>query len=204
VSVKRVQPEWTSASRLVVSVMGPHAGEESSVIFRRKIQDIATVGQTFWLVRSLGATPDAVRRLCSGADSVYVVFVEPSTSGGAQPTRTAVAASEYSIDRTNWVRLPRRLGPVTGKIDRGAYALCLDDLRESEPDVLLDLWAYGSPAAPHEALRTRIGRSTVCAIRHNTEHDPTRMRSRYRLVKAYGRLRQPFSCWLRRRRSPRK
>ena len=34
----------------IVSVMGPHAQEDSDAIFARKTADVARVGVTFWLI----------------------------------------------------------------------------------------------------------------------------------------------------------
>ena len=43
---------------LIVSVMGPHAGETPDGIFKRKVKDIEKVGWTLWVIRSHGASAD--------------------------------------------------------------------------------------------------------------------------------------------------
>lgn len=53
--------EATAAKHIVLSVMGPHAGEDEGAIFARKIADIKAVFRTFWLYLSPLARPDHVQ-----------------------------------------------------------------------------------------------------------------------------------------------
>jgi hypothetical protein len=181
----------------IVSVMGPHAGEPSHEIFDRKIRDVEKFGWTLWVVRSYKARPTSVQRVCAAGGCVYALFVQPSSPGGAQPTANDRAASAYSPDGAAWMELPRGLGPVTGKIDAGAYGLWFDQLGLCEGDVSLDLWSYGEFEPPHAPLRTRLGCSTVCATKRDTAGEAGRMKSRYRKLLAWGRLRSPGAVWLR-------
>ena len=111
----------------VVSVMGNHAGQGADAIFKRKKVDIDQTGKTFWLMRSPKARPAHVQGICTKVPT-YTVFVEPATKGGARPTVEEDAAKEYSDDGVLWHRLPKGLGPVTGKLDTGATALVFDML----------------------------------------------------------------------------
>ena len=52
------EPEYS-----LFSVMGPHAGEDSDVIFERKISDIRKAGRTFWVIRSHKAKPNMVQTI---------------------------------------------------------------------------------------------------------------------------------------------
>ena len=130
--------EALQAPGCVLSVMGSHAGEQAVAIFGRKIADCGAVGRTFWVARSPVAQPPQVQELCV-AGGAYVVFVEPSSVGGARPTVAAECAREYSPDRVCWLPLPSGLGPVSGKMDRGATALVLGDLSVDVGGVV-DLW----------------------------------------------------------------
>jgi hypothetical protein len=53
-----------SRSHAIISVMGPHAGEQSDTIFQRKIGDISRIGWTLWLIKSYKAKPDRVQAMC--------------------------------------------------------------------------------------------------------------------------------------------
>lgn len=84
----------------VISVLRHHAGEYAGSIFKRKIEDIARVGMTFfWVVRSPKAQPGQARHLCRDAERWYVLFVGPATDGGARPTSSQESAGERPDDR---------------------------------------------------------------------------------------------------------
>jgi hypothetical protein len=185
----------------LISVMGPHAGEESLPIFQRKIIDISRVGWTLWLIRSYKAKPDRVQAMCQYTSPIYVAFVEPPSPGGAQPTMTSAAATEYSSDQHDWVPLPPELGPVTGHLGRGAYALLLDRMEFCSRTDQIDLWDYcefdttGARSKPSVAIKQ--GCSTICAERLTSKSGQSGMKSRYRRVIACGRLRTPSAVWVR-------
>ena len=184
-----------SASACVLSVMGPHAGEDAEAIFRRKVADCDEVGCTFWVAKSSRARPEHVRALCN-SNSGYVLFVEPATLGGARPTTESEAASEYSTDKATWLALPRGLGPVTGQMDQTAAALVFDRLT-TDVQGSVDLWAYADCLDDTRPLRFKLGLSTICATRGDTSSHPDRMKSRYRRIVAVGRLAVPYCAWLR-------
>ena len=81
----------------VLSVMGPHAGEDSDVIFARKIADIRKAGRTFWVIRSHKAKPDMIQTIGSAvrtrSGALLCAFLAPSAPGGAIPTKTSSAAN---------------------------------------------------------------------------------------------------------------
>lgn len=187
--------EALDCSRLVVSVMGEHAGEGVNAIFTRKMTDISRTGQTFWLIKSPKARPLQVQELCRTSPA-YTIFVEPATQGGARPTSTETAARDYSVDRVSWLRLPAGIGPVTGKVDTTAAALVFDRL-ETGVSGTLDLWGYGDYLTADNPLKFALGCSTVCAVRKNMATHADRMKSRYRQVLAVARLATPYGVWLR-------
>lgn len=184
-----------ASSKCIISVMGEHAGEGANRIFARKISDIEQTGKTFWVVRSPKSRPAHVQKLCA-ASSVYTIFIEPATKGGARPTLEADAAKEYSRDRAQWHPLPIGLGPVTGKLDNAATALVFDTLTIDVSGVL-DLWEYSEDSDLHTPLKFILGRSTVCAVRRESRDHPQKMKSRYRDIVAVARMKEPFCVWLR-------
>lgn len=173
-----------ATDRVILSVMGAHAGEDESAIFARKMGDISSSGQTFWVYGSHSARPDRVQ--ISG--SRYVLFLSPASSNGARPTTTSVCASCFSRDKNIWAPLPT-VGPVTGKLP--SYAFVMSEL--SFCAEVIDLWEY---ASVDSAVRFRLGASTVIANRRDTSTDPLRMRSRFRRVVAIGKLVEPFAVWV--------
>lgn len=187
------------AKYAVLSVMGPHAGEDEETIFARKIDDTRKCGKTFWLVRSTKANPALIQKLAEEAQTdgthVSCIFVAPSSPGGAQPTANSQVASMYSPDGENWSSMPNRMTPVTGKLDRGAYALVFDELSLAEGEV--DLWGYGNFKDPSKPIHFRLGASTVCAVKRDTSSHPRRMKSHIRRVVAVGRLCAPYAVWVR-------
>jgi len=184
----------------VLSVMGPHAGEESGAIFARKIADIREVGRTFWVLRSHKAKPDMIQTIgtsvCSGSGERLCAFLAPSSPGGAVPTKTSAAATEYSADRSKWHTLPVGISPVTGQMTKGTCALVFDQL-SLRASAVVDLWQYADFFNRELPVKIRQGASTVCMARGNTSAHPDRMKSRFRQVVAVGRLVEPFAVWLR-------
>ncbi|OLS15515.1 MAG: hypothetical protein RBG13Loki_0854 [Promethearchaeota archaeon CR_4] len=52
-----------SAPALVLSVPGPHAGEDMATILARKLRDIPLAGRTFWFHNTNVACPPYVQQL---------------------------------------------------------------------------------------------------------------------------------------------
>lgn len=193
--------EYTENKYAIISIIGPHAGECEEEIFARKIMDSKKFGRTFWLVRSWQDKPDIVQAFCTQAQNedqkVHCIFIEPSSRGGATPTKTSTLAKQYSKDNVNWLELPNGLSSVTGKIDGSAYALVFDNLDLQE--TLLDLWNYASSETTSEPVKIRQGASTICAIKKDMSAIPetNKIKSRYRRIVAVGRLCDPYGVWLR-------
>jgi hypothetical protein len=182
----RLAREALAADRVVLSVMGAHAGEDEATIFSRKIVDTKRFGRTFWVYGSHTSRPDRVQR----SGSRFVLFLAPATSKGARPTTTADRASSFSADGS-WSPLPVGMSPVTGRLAGKGYALVLSELALC--DVEIDLWKYASGA---DAVRFKLGASTLPVCLKDTSSDPLRMLSRFRRVVAVGRLLPPLAVWI--------
>ena len=184
----------------VVSVMGPHAGEDSDEIFARKIADIRSAGRTFWVIRSHKAKPDMIQYIGSAvrnrSGEPLCAFLAPSSPGGAVPTKTSSAAVEYSANQSKWQPLPAGITPVTGQITPSTCALVFDQLcfRESAS---IDLWQYADFFNQDQPVKIRQGASTIGVRIGNTSTHPDRMKSHLRQIMAVGRLAEPFAVWLR-------
>lgn len=183
---------------MIISVIGSHAGENEEEIFRRKINDIDSSGKTFWLIKSWQAKPDMVQEICRHAEdknkNVYCIFIEASTFGGAVPTKQASSAQYYSSDNSGWLEIPDNISPVTGKIDRSAYALIFDNLKMYDGNI--DLWDYADFFNQSNPVKISQGASTLCATRQDMRDIQNKIKSRFRRIVAIGKLCKPFGVWL--------
>jgi hypothetical protein len=186
---------------LVVSVMGPHAGESEKDIFDRKIADIGRTGVTFWLNRSQKGRPNMVQKLCSEAESEgsdsYCIFIEPSSKGGALPAASQETAHSFSKDGLAWHSFPNGVGPVTGKVGKGAQALVFDELRIAESICSVNLWNYADYINQSLPMKIILGVSTLCAIKKDMRNHIDRIKSNHRRIIALGRICEPYCVYLR-------
>jgi len=184
----------------VISVMGPHAGENEGKIFSRKIDDIKMAGITFWLIKSHKAKPDLVQTICFQAiknrEKIYCIFIEPSSAGGSIPTKFSDSAKLFSSDKLSWSELPKGISPVTGKIANNAYGLVFNELTLVNGEI--DLWDYAEYFNSRKPLKIIQGASTLCAIKNNmSEISPNeKIKSRFRQIIAVGKLCTPYGVWL--------
>ena len=184
---------------IVISVMGAHAGETEDEIFQRKIGDIKKIGHTFWLIKSFRAKPNMIQQICQKAKKenieVYCNFIEASSSKGAAPTKEASRAKSCSSNGKNWEDLPKGLSPVTGKIDRSAYALVFNQL-ELVHAKRIDLWDYANYFEQDHPVRISQGGSTLCGVKKDMKTHTNKIKAHIRKVIALGRLCDPFCVWL--------
>ncbi|MCK4781446.1 hypothetical protein KAS79_00775 [Candidatus Parcubacteria bacterium] len=190
--------EKFSGSYILISVVGPHAGELEKEIFQRKIKDIDNVGFTFWIIRSFQAKLEMVQTICKKAKienkNVFCIFIKPSIKGGATPTKNSLSAKYYSQDKKQWKKIPNRLSPVTGKIDKTSYALLFNKLELISDEI--DLWNYADFFNQEKPIRIFRGGSTLCAIKKDVKNQNNKIKSRYRKIIAIGKLSKPFCVWL--------
>ena len=184
---------------VIISIIGPAAGETVAEILERKKGEIERTGRSFWLYRSYRARPSGIQDLCkeslSKKNSPICIFIKPATENGAQPTRGRNIAKEFSKDGNSWEKIPKGV-LVTGLVPN-ASAMIFDKLDDVERGVFLNLWDYSQFLSPGRAVRIIRGASTIRCIRKSSRNDPDRMGSNIREVVAIGRLVKPFSVWLR-------
>jgi hypothetical protein len=185
------------ASYVVISVMGPHAGETSEHIFERKRQDIQVCGLTIWLVRSYKARVEMVQKLGKLHRESYVFMISPSTPNGSEPTSTNSPARQFSSDQRTWKLLPPQMGPVTGHLTQITCGLVFDRLDLIKCDCHIDLWSYADFNEPQIPIKFGQGHSTFCALKKDMSDHPDRMTSHVRQIQAIAHLREPYAVWLR-------
>ena len=75
----------------------------------------------------------------------WIYFISPSVKGGAQDTKTGAPAIEYRDalkQDSNWVKVPSRMTPVTGKLAQAgtSRAFVFDKLEwDTSSEALIDL-----------------------------------------------------------------
>lgn len=195
--IRNIIQNAKDAKRCIISVMGPHAGENNENIFNRKINDIMRLGFSYWIIRSSGAKVETVQAFFEGEDNAYVIFVTPSTSSAAIPTASSQPARLISFDGHFWKKIPDEMSPVTGRIDKMTCGLVLDHL-EYYPTapVDLDLSNYCDPASTSKGITIMQGRSTVVAQKVAGQILQIKMKSIARKIIGVGKLKYPYAVWL--------
>ena len=177
------------SDRVILSVVGAHAGESERDIFKRKLEDVNSVGNTFWLYRSPSARPDLVQSFLS--ELAFVLFLAPSNKSGARPTTVSDRVAELSRDKAHWQPVPIGISPITGKLP--AYAFVFSELETCSSE-MIDLWQYETDLG--SSVRFRLGMSTLLT-RHALTLSTAPMKSRFRRVFAVGKLVPPHAVWVR-------
>lgn len=181
----------------VISVVGIHANEGIDHIFARKIEEISRSGKTYWAYRSALANPKTVQefglRAVKEKSTVACLFIEASGPGAARPTRGSEKALLLSLNKERWDKIPDN-NLITGS-GRSSFALVLNKI-DLMDNAHIDLWEYSRKDNPGEAIRMMLGSSTICSVKHSSEKDGSKMKSRYRRLLAVGRLTYPYGVWL--------
>ena len=184
---------------VVISVIGPHAGESEGKIFKRKKREIKDTGKSFWLHKSYNAKPDVVQDISKEAlkkgNTPLCIFIQASSKKGAQPTKQADRMREFSVDRKNWKKVPSGI-LVTGS-SKNSFIMVFNELDIIERKEFLNLWDYSLFGASEKAVKMALGASTVCCLKESSKDDQNKMKSNLRKVVAVGELTYPFAAWVR-------
>lgn len=181
---------------VVISVMGPYAGESEGDIFRRKTEEIEKHGFTFWHHQSYQAQPGMVQQTGEIAaregELVYFILTRTGSRGSGTDTKRSRQATMFSKEEFGvYSPIPEGIYVETGK---RPYAIVIRGLILARWTV--DLWEYCDMFGKG-AVKTRQGGSTVCVFKASSHHIEDRMKSRFRDVIAYAEIIEPFSVWLR-------
>lgn len=201
-------PDLTKLDECVMTTTGDHSNEPAPNIWDRKIQDIATVGQTFWYYTPIfGAkskwrsTPDVIQQFAqnlaaANKDTWCFFFL---TRNGRKVSLSPPAAREYSPTPPtplSWQPMPAGLGPVTWETSRMPCAMVFDRMALVHPRESHDLGVFGRPSAAggEPFVRFTQGKPTFVAERlpNGVKNAPATRR----LVLA-ARFVTPYAVWLR-------
>ena len=186
---------------VVISVIGPHAGEPLKEIFLRKITDIERTGKTFWIINSTKANLKLITQMKKMAlkenKDVFCIFIEPSQKGGSANTKLSEPAKEYSEDKQIWQSFDEKTSPVTGKMTTNSYAMVFKKISLIESELKLNLWNYADFDNQNEPINLNQFRSSFCGIQKNMFDNSNKMKSNLRKIVAVAKLHQIGAVWLR-------
>ena len=73
----KIEEILRNQEHLIISVIGPHAGESLNAIFSRKISDIKKCGFTYWICKSRAISPTRINALHEANNSdIFILFVK--------------------------------------------------------------------------------------------------------------------------------
>ena len=181
---------------LVVSVYGPHAGEDESQILQRKMEDIRKIGFTMWYyakgnkyARPLDVQNQAkIYENQTGAPlSFYLI------SGGAKATSSEPQQMrEFSLDDKKYTSIDHRLGPVTG--GNVGYAF-INSKIDFSANPSIDLSRYAN--ADNGNVQFKIGNSTQIVQLPKDVPMGKPMKSSVRKIVAVCELKEPYCVFVR-------
>ena len=168
----------TSCERVVFSIVGKHAGEEISEILKRKLTDLAIVGQTFWMVSIDEKVASKINDLIAEGET-HVLFLE--SSGKARPAVSEERAEGYIDIDGNENKFSSALSPVTGNINKYAYAFMLSDLTICAPkSYKIDTCFFEDQfLQTEESVKFTLGYSTVPCKKLQCPRHGMKSRERY-------------------------
>jgi len=185
----------TTPSQLVVSIYGPHAGEDENAILRRKMADIQKVGFTLWLYSKGNkfARPLDVQKMAYEYGDGRLLLIHPSSPGGAgDTTKVPRAMREMSADGRLFEPIDPRLSPVTGSHDGFAFVISRIEL---PCDQTINLAQFANPE--HQHVGFKIGNSTQIIRRYSTPPAGVPMKKPLRRVWAICTLAYPYCVFVR-------
>lgn len=185
--------EAKNADCVFISVMGPHAQESEKEIFDRKALDIDKSGESFWVSRINQKFIEECNDKLKG-EAGYLILVESSNGGkSAADTKGSKAATNYSKDKMNWIKIDPKISPVTGNLGKnGATAYYYDGIEMCQEQIDLD---YYSEEGKTGAIKFMLGKSNVFANKNKTKQTGG-MKSSIRKIVAVLRLKAPYVVWV--------
>ena len=197
-----VQIEEIQKSKyVIISVIGPHAGEPLNQIFSRKMTDVKKAGKTFWVISSNKASLELIHQMKTNAlkenKDIFCIFIEPRKPGTSHDTKHSEHAKEYSEDNKIWQSFDEKTSPVTGKMTTNSYAMVFEKISLIESELKLNLWDYADFDNQNEPIKLNQFRSSFCGIQKNMFDNPNKMKSNLRKIVAVAKLHSVGAIWLR-------
>jgi hypothetical protein len=178
---------------IIISVIGPHAGEDLPTIFQRKIADIKVCGYTYWICKSRVISSEIIRSfLPQNKNDLYIIFIKTATNSQGKDTlksEAAIAVKETDV----WEQIDNRLTPITGKMPAFGFKFeSISVVKEGEK-FKINLENYGEwdlePNKRGQPVKIMMGKSTICVSKSNKKNE---MKNGVREIVAFAKLADPF------------
>ena len=176
---------------IIISVIGPHAGEDLSTIFERKIKDITTCGYTYWICKSRVISPEIISSFQNeNKNDLYMIFIKTSTNSQGKDTLNSESATQVK-EKNGWQEIDPKLSPVTGKMPTNGFKfdkICVLDQKSK-----IDLKNYCEWDMDinkrNNSIKIMMGKSTICVQKSENKQE---MKNGEREIVAYAKLADPF------------
>lgn len=176
---------------IIISVIGPHAGEDLSTIFTRKIKDTTTCGYTYWISKSRVISPEIISSFQKESkDDLYMIFIKTSMNSYGKDTLHSESATKAQ-EKNGWQEIDPKLSPVTGKMP--TYGLKFDNICVLDQKYKIDLKNYCEwdmdANKRNNPVKIMMGKSTICVRKSEKKQE---MKNGIREIVAYAKLAEPF------------
>lgn len=186
--------ELKSGDPFIFMKVGVHAKESLADIIKRKREEIAKAGVSFWgygggTCHPLTAVQPFVKEYVGSGLNVRLLMQEINSRHFADPVR----AEEYSIDGIRWEKVPKDINVVGSR-----YALVIDSLDEVDIPVALDAAAVGigrmKGAQGDKYIRGHVDKACLVYTPQTHKHEVQPIN-----MKLAARLASPFAVLLKQR-----
>lgn len=171
---------------IIISVIGPHAGESLDEIFARKIKDIEKCGYTFWISKSRAINPDIIAKFQreNNFEELNILFIKTANNSQGIDTKISEEAEVYE-EKGLWKDIDKRLSPLTGRLPSLAFKF--DRISIIDEKRKIDLGEYEEVDGGN--IQIFMGKSTICVRKSKEKRD---MKNGNREIVAFARLASPF------------
>lgn len=177
----------------IISVIGPHAGEDIDSIFTRKINDIKKCNYTYWICKSRAISPEIITafQAFNNPFELFIIFIKTANNSLGKDTNISDKA-QYFKEEDQWVSLDQKLSPLTGKMPTNGFKLGEINVVK-EKWINLNEYLEWSPekAKNGKPIQIMMGKSTLCIIKAN-QKTRNEMKNSVREIVGYARLITPY------------
>lgn len=191
--------------RIIISVIGPHAGKSVEDNFSEKISDIQNFGYCYWISKSWACNMSTVLNFCKEKEVLLVWILSSSNSYGKDTNTRQIANYWRENENCEWKEMNKKMNKTTGKLPSNSFLL--DEISIVDSNIEIDLWKYieysDNPDRNGLPFKSIMGKSTICVvnidkypennIKNLSKHEiEVANKKNKRKVVAIGRLKNPF------------
>lgn len=175
----------------IISVIGPHAGEDLETIFKRKINDIKQYHYTYWICKSRVISPEIISAFqeFNNQSELFMIFIKTAKNSLGKDTNKDDRA-QYVKENDKWVPLDQRLSPLTGKMPTNGFKFGEINLVQGKWIDLNEYVEWEHDKTNNEKqIQIMMGKSTLCIRKSNKKQ---KMKNSVREIVGYARLIPPY------------